>query len=173
MHTILAGMKYIILFLFPITLLVSCGGSQQAYQEQASVLATAPTQVLYSIQSLAGKTPKQVQALYGKPDIAKGEVVKDGPCKSKICRSYAYKKGALEIVYINGKADWITVNDVAGQSLSAEAIQLLGLPATEPSFSNPGNVIRWGSVGGLHEVSAFSDGNGGISYFHIMAETPL
>jgi hypothetical protein len=156
-------------------LLTSCSGeSNSSYpQEAAKTEASAPVKVVCDIQALAGKTAKEVQKLYGKPDASKPETVRAGPCKSKHCTSSTYQNGRIEVVYINDKADWITVNEVTGQSLNANAIQLLGLPVTSPSFNNPSNVIRWSLVKGLYEVSAFSNGSGGISYFHILSKTPL
>jgi hypothetical protein len=129
--------------------------------------------IVCDIKKLAGKSPKQVQKLYGKPDISVPTAVHVGPCKEQTCNRYTYQHEKIEVVFINGKADWITVNEVGSFPLSADAIKLLGLPATSPSFENPDNVIRWSSVDGIREISAFSNGSGGISYFYIHCQTSL
>jgi len=122
------------------------------------------------ITQLAGKSPKQVQKILGKPDKAQAEPVRTRPCGQVPCERRTYQNERIEIVFIKHKADWITVNEVA-EPLLADAIQALGLPATSPSFQRPDNVIRWSTVHGLAEVSAFSNGSGGISYFYIKCKT--
>jgi hypothetical protein len=140
---------------------------------QRSESNTPATPIICDIKKLAGKSPKQVQQLYGKPDASTPTTIRSGPCKGLPCKSYTYQHGRIEVVFINNKADWVTVNEVGSIPLAAEAIELLGLPATRPSFENPDNVIRWSSVSGIREISAFSNGSGGISYLYIHCQTPL
>jgi hypothetical protein len=140
---------------------------------QGSESNTPATPIVCDIKKLAGKSPKQVQQLYGKPDASTPTTVRSGPCKGMPCKSYTYQHERIEIVFIDNKADWITVNEVGSFPLSVEAIKLLGLPTTSPSFQNPDNVIRWSSVSGIKEISAFSNGSGGISYLYIHCKTPL
>lgn len=60
------------------------------------------------VDPLAGKSKKEVEKLIGKPNSK--EVIHPsgipGPCDK-----YNYIYNLIEIVYINGKADWITINN--------------------------------------------------------------
>ncbi|OUJ68994.1 hypothetical protein [Hymenobacter crusticola] len=126
--------------------------------------------LVYDVTQLAGKSPQQVQQLLGKPDQARAEAVRTAPCGRVPCGRHTYQQGRFDIVFIQHKADWITINGIA-EPLTDEAIQALGLPATTPSFQSRDNVIRWRSVKNLQEVSAFSNGSGGISYFYVKCTT--
>lgn len=60
------------------------------------------------IDSLVGKTEKEIELLIGQPN-KKEQVSPSGtPCP---CNKYTYIYDLIEIVFINGKSDWITVNN--------------------------------------------------------------
>lgn len=86
--------------------------------------------VLYNIQKLAGKNEAQVETLLGEPVFC---------ANSESTRNCSFRENEIEIVFIDGKADWITVygtfrspseyQKMAGKT-KAETLTLLG----EPTF---------------------------------------
>jgi hypothetical protein len=84
--------------------------------------------VLFDIPKLAGKTQAEVEALLGEPVFC---------AKSESALNCSFQEDEIEIVFIDGKADWITVNGafrspaysqkVEGKT-KAEALALLGDP---------------------------------------------
>src|SRR3546814_14841738 len=94
--------------------------------------APAPASVvaIVDVPEIAGKAQTEVAALLGEPTSC--ETVKQG----KKC---FFKPGETEIVFISGKADWITVEALDRAPYSEEALPLLGLnnyPAVLPT-TNP------------------------------------
>ena len=113
-----------------------------------AVLALAQPLVadpVVDIPKIAGKKPAAVEKLLGKP--TEGD-------KTKYGKSLVYQKGKVEIVYIKGKADWITVNDLKDVSFDETATKALGIDASKPTFKGP-SVIRWEPAGKLTSVAVF------------------
>ncbi len=82
-----------------------------------------------------------------------------------------YKGGAVEIVFIGGLADWFTVYP-ANAPFTRSGLTQLGLPADKrPSFKSD-DVMRWSSLNGLRDVSAFQGEEGMMDYFYVKARTP-
>lgn len=98
---------------------------QLAAQEAESIAAWA----LFNIPKIAGKTEEEVEALLGEPVFC---------AQSESARNCSFKENEIEIVFIDGKADWITVygafrspayhQKIEGKT-KAEALALLGDPA--------------------------------------------
>jgi hypothetical protein len=94
---------------------------QLAVQEAAGVL--------FNIPKLAGKTQSEVEALLGEPVFC---------AKSESTLNCSFQENEIEIIFINGKADWITVygefrspayrQQIEGKT-KAEVLALLGDPA--------------------------------------------
>ncbi|PKN07740.1 MAG: hypothetical protein CVU73_09980 [Deltaproteobacteria bacterium HGW-Deltaproteobacteria-8] len=123
------------------------------------------TSPLVDIPLIAGKNEASVAKILGKPKGS--EKTKFGPKK-------IYKLslgGKVEVVYIQGKADWITVTPGVGTlvSFGPEAIRMVGLPSATPSFHNKAT-IRWSNVNGLLEISIFPAGKN-VFYWYIKART--
>lgn len=76
-----------------------------------------------------------------------------------------YNDGRIEIVYIDGKADWITVNGLEQVPFADTAIARLGFSQKEPSFRAP-MVMRWNGLPDVVEVSVFK-GQTGSDYAYI------
>lgn len=112
-----------------------------------------------------------VATVLGAP--SKVEVVRPNntPCQSEPCQKAIYQKGKYEIVFINGLADWITINKTLAYRFDTSAIEELGLPDERPSFNNPESVIRWQNIDGLREVSIFNNGSDRVAYFYIKCTT--
>ncbi|MBM3263054.1 MAG: hypothetical protein FJY97_06460 [candidate division Zixibacteria bacterium] len=122
-------------------------------------LSALAGEVLADIPAIATKSQAEVAKLLGSPT---------SQSKSKYGAKCVYSKGAIEIVFINGKADWITVY-LPNASYSKEALAFLKLPVKSPTFSNA-NVIRWTNLPGLLEVSIFPSGNK-VDYEYIKVKT--
>ena len=112
------------------------------------------------IPKIAGKEPATVEKLLGKP--TEGEKTKHG-------KTLVYQKGKVEIVYIKGKADWITVNDLNDVTFDETAIKALGIEAAKPNIREP-MVIRWEPAGKLASVAVF-ELDGKVDYAYVKAAT--
>ena len=119
----------------------------------------------------AGEIVIDVPALVGKSkaDVAKiiGEPISCG--SSKYGEKCQFNKAETEIVFIKGKADWITVEGLDNKPFSDSTIQLLGFNAKTPSFSNS-FTKRWEPLQGLLSVSLFK-GSRNSDYAYIKAYT--
>lgn len=145
-------MLKIIPLLILITLL-SCGKSQ----------TTQPP--LLDIRGIAAHAELETHPHLGKPTDT-GSVKINGKNYPK----FTYKDGSVEIVYINGKADWITITLKNG-TFNKTALGIIGLPIADPTFSSP-NVLRWENYEGIRDLSLFSKPDGTIDYFYIKTITP-
>lgn len=112
------------------------------------------------VQLIAGKSKPEVASVLGKP-------LSCSP--NKYGEKCSYENGAFEIVFIKGKADWITVEALDTVQYSANAITALGLQAAKPTFKNE-FTIRWEHVQGLLEVAVFPEGST-IDYAYIKVST--
>lgn len=74
------------------------------------------------------------------------------------CAVCNYDEGESEIVFINGTADWITINNMGSAPYSAGALEYLGISKKSPDFKSKENGIRWNNIHGLREVLIFPFG---------------
>lgn len=124
-----------------------------ARKEIAGVLPVAP---------LAGQDKAKVAAALEKP--AKCEKTKYGD------KCY-YKGGAVEIVFIGGKADWFTISP-QDAAMDRASLARIGLATdVRPHFQNA-DVMRWKMLSDLLEVSMFRGAGGKVDYFYVKARTP-
>lgn len=104
--------------------------SQKPKAEQPVAEQAAPSvEALFDIPRIAGKTEAEVEVLLGEPVFC---------AKSESALNCSFKENEIEIVFIDGKADWITVygafrspsyrQKIEGKT-KAEALKLLGDPA--------------------------------------------
>lgn len=117
-------------------------------------------EIVVDVLKIAGKSKFEVAAYLGKPSLC---------ANSKYGLKCEYVKAQTEVVFIKGKADWITIEDIDGIPYSKDALKVLGLKSVSPSFSND-IVIRWESIQGLREVSIFK-GSTFSDYAHIKTKT--
>lgn len=122
--------------------------------------ATAAQATVVDVSRLAGKTQAQVGS----------ELKSSSKCKSsKHGTSRVYGKGKIEVVFIGGKADWITLNGLEKIPYDDTALSKLGLHEASPSFKSA-NVIRWTNASGFLEISIFK-GRSGVDYAYIKVAT--
>ncbi|MGK7369435.1 MAG: hypothetical protein ACNS64_04410, partial [Candidatus Halalkalibacterium sp. M3_1C_030] len=89
----------------------------------------------------------------------KNENINGYPCEEKEnCKKAFYQNGKIEIIFKDEKASRITINDTPDFTANEKALKNLGLDAEkEPTFKNPGNVVRWENINNISEVSFFPD----------------
>jgi len=107
-----------------------------------ALLSAAP---VVDIATIAGKTQAEVAAVLGAADSV--STVKGGE------RAH-YAKGDTEIVFVKGKADWITISALGDVPFNSKALEALGIKDSPPTFGNQ-HVLRWNGLPGLLEVSIF------------------
>jgi len=61
----------------------------------------------FNMDEIAGKSPKAIEKIFGKPGNQSTVRPSRTPCP---CPKKEYLNGLIEIVYMRGKADWITIN---------------------------------------------------------------
>lgn len=120
----------------------------------------ANAEPIVDILKIAGKAESEVALYLGGPSSCS---------HSKYGEKCNYEKGETEIVFINGKADWITVEGIDSIPFSRSALPSLGLKEASPSFSN-NFTLRWNSIQGLIEVSLFK-GSANSDYAYIKTKT--
>lgn len=128
--------------------------------------AIAPAVLIVDIPKLVGQSREDVRTQLGEPTSC--EEVK--PARVGPSPKCIYKGDTVEVVFIAGKADWITVGGLSELEFSDAALGSFGLSAAKPSFDSP-NVLRWTSLPGLHEVSLFPGQGGKSDYLYVKAVT--
>lgn len=115
---------------------------------ESADIAAAPVR----LGAFAGKRRDEAEAVVGKPYDCEQSLY------SERCR---YPQG-VEIVYIDGRADWITVSLGYGRHpLAAETLQQLGIPAAPPQQADA-HRLRWNQLPGLRELELVGDDNGAM-----------
>jgi hypothetical protein len=121
-----------------------------AYDYAAAFEAQAPgsTAAVLRIGEIVGKTPDELKAVLGAPLN----------CETSLYSSRCeYSTGATEVVFIEGKADWITVKALGETKLDPAALPRIGLPQKKPNVTEASRLI-WTNIEGLREVQAIGDG---------------
>lgn len=121
---------------------------------------TQAADVVIDIPALAGKSKVEVAKIIGEPLSC---------ARSKYGEKCQYNKAETEIIFINGKADWITVEGLDDKPFSDSTLQLLGFKSEKPSFSNS-FTKRWGPIEGVLSVSLFK-GSNNSDYAYIKVHT--
>lgn len=84
--------------------------------------------IKFKVADIAGKTPAEVERVLGKPTQTEKVDVKRATCP---CDKSIYKRGQVEIIYIKGKSDWITIN------LPKRQVDLTGPYLVTKAYDNP------------------------------------
>ncbi|MEQ1440335.1 hypothetical protein AAG565_13330 [Fontimonas sp. SYSU GA230001] len=115
-----------------------------------------------------GATPDlDVRAFAGQPR-ANAEAVLGQPqsCERALDSERCGYANGVEVIYIDGRADWLTVPLGYGRHpLDAATLARLGLPVTEPTQSDAQNEAQrlvWRDLAGLREVQMIGDANGAL-----------
>ncbi|MGK0473191.1 MAG: hypothetical protein ACJAR0_003687 [Candidatus Azotimanducaceae bacterium] len=114
--------------------------------------------VVVDVAKIAGMSQAEVATYLGKP-------LSCGP--SKHGARCQYEIGETEIVFIGGRADWITIEGINHIPFSKTALRAIGLSESAPSFAN-NFTMRWNAISGLLEVSIFKAGaNSDYAYIKV------
>jgi hypothetical protein len=122
--------------------------------------ATAPP--ILDVPKVVGRSRDQVAEMIGPPVSC--EDVKEGT-------KCIYDQVGTEIVFIDGKADWITVSRLGDARFESATLARLGLEPSNASFASEA-VMRWSEHEGLLEVSLFPGQGGAVDYALVKAYTP-
>ncbi len=130
--------------------------------EEVAAPARTETADVVPVAALAGQDKAKVAAALEKP--AKCEKIKYGD------KCY-YKGGAVEIVFIGGKADWFSVSP-KDAPLQAASLAQVGLPTNvRPAFQAK-EVLRWKMLSDLLEGSMHQGAPGKVDFIYVKARTP-
>jgi hypothetical protein len=144
--------KVIILLLFGPLLMTSCGGKPSESNKEKT---TAKVSLILDLTQIVNKTEQEIEKALDKAE--KSEIIKGYPCENAKCKKAFYKSEKIEIIFKEGKAHRITINETSDLTENENALELLGLKNQKPTFKNTGNVIRWENVDGIAEISCFTD----------------
>ncbi len=140
------------MFITSVVFLVAC--------QQSSIEA------IIDIKSIVGKSQSEVEKILGTAEKTEKLNV-----NGQSWDNVYYQYGEIEIVYINDKADWVTIYMTSAYEMTRSAIQLLDLPYKKPTFFNPDVAIRWDNYEGIKEISFFPNLEGEIFFIYIKAFT--
>ncbi len=120
--------------------------------------AAEATTVQIDVTPFAGAPRAKAEVILGAPQRCEKALV------SERCR---YARG-VEVVYIEGLADWITVQlGYARYALAPETLAAVGLPGAEPSVATQ-HELKWSGHAGFKSVQLVGDENGAM-YVRIKA----
>lgn len=166
-------MKKSISLLFLLFIISACENAKKNQLEEISSeeTKTQKKELIVDVLSIVGKDKTTVEKVLGKPENIEKVKPSNTPCENKGCDKLIYKSGKYEVVFINDKADWITIYNVSDLETTVDGIELLGLKITEPDFNSPLNVIRWKNVQNILEIDFFDNGSGKLNYIYIKGQT--
>lgn len=124
--------------------------------------------VVLDVPSIAGKSKSEVESKIGVAECdASRKISESGPVHGERC---TFSKSGAEIVFIDGKADWITANAMSTVSFDVSAIESLALPPQPPTFKSE-HVIRWENIPGYLSVSVNPGADGKVFFAYIKVAT--
>lgn len=127
--------------------------------EQVSQSAGAP---LVDVSALVGRTPAEVETLLGSPSECEQAL------HSLRCD---YAQSPVQIVFIDGRADWFTVRvRESDLPFASQSLARFGLPVSEPAQQTEQESV-WRDIAGFKEVRMVGD-EYGVSHVRIKAITP-
>ncbi|NEZ64615.1 hypothetical protein D0962_17780 [Leptolyngbyaceae cyanobacterium CCMR0082] len=100
--------KFFCIFIFALLCVIVWGYFVAPQSENSSVDGSTDQteiEVRLDVDQVAEKTPEEVVSILGEPSSQETVTPSNTPCP---CDKFIYRGGKVEIVYINGKADWIT-----------------------------------------------------------------
>ena len=87
--------------------------------------ALGAQELAFDVPAIAGKTSAQVEIVLGVPE--------EGDPEGQHPRLW-YLNGDVEVVFVDGKAEWITLYDMMDIPFGRSALRALRLPDREPTF---------------------------------------
>jgi hypothetical protein len=125
------------------------------------------TDIILDVLALVGRTRAEIDTILGRPEhweaVDPSRVGPDLKC--------TYRSGKVEIVFLAGRADWITVDDLQNVDFSPRSIGRFGFPVLKPTVFNP-HVIRWTGLSGLLEVVLWPGQGRRCHFLYVKAFSP-
>ncbi len=149
--------------LIAIALLAACQPADAPRIEPAAA-PTPPPAVVVNVPEIAGRSEAEVAHILG--GAKERSTATHG---GETYPALYYQEGQTEVVYVEGKAEWISVRNLSHLPFSTEALAALGITnAGEPSFVSE-DVIRWDNrkYPMLHGVHLFHQQGGRLDYAFI------
>jgi hypothetical protein len=112
------------------------------------------------VRKIIGKSHNEVEAVLGQP-VTCNETYQGLSCNYEIAKT--------EVIYIEGRADWITISGLQNIEFNHNAIQQIGLTPAPPLIHNPFR-MHWESLHGLAVVSIYGAGKY-VKFFQVRAFT--
>ena len=134
---------------------VRLGNANDDDGESMKQCAMLPSLVL-NVPSIARRSPEEVAVILGPPERNNGAQL------SANVRN-VYHRGAIEIVFVDGKASWIKLYNTRKLPFSKLILSKLGLPQAKPTYVNARHVMSWSNLANLQEVSVYAGENGTVS----------
>lgn len=122
--------------------------------------------VILDLKQVAGRSEAEVASVLGDPTAT--DTARAG---GRSFPKRIYRDGDIEIVFVEGLADWLTIFGEGKLPFSNEALPALGLAEARPTFSNPAAVIRWENISGIREVSVFPGQGRYAHYAYVLVNT--
>ncbi len=167
-------MKNLITLFISVLFLVSCGNSKTENEKDSNKnenqINSEKKENIIDIKTIIGKTENEIEKILGKAENSEKVSPSNTPCKENPCEKKFYQKNKFEIVFIDGKSDWITINNVSNFDFNSENITLLGLKSTMPKYENDMS-IDWNDIENINELTFFNNGENKIDYIYIKAFT--
>jgi len=120
---------------------------------------------LFDLRAIAGKTPAEVEAVLGAPG-SRGTADVQGTRYPV----HSFRDGHVRVVFVSGKADWITISRLRDVPFSPHALKAFGFGYHEPA-SNGLQVIQWRNLAGLREISVFPATKNTADYATVFANS--
>lgn len=136
-------------------------------------------EILVDIKKVVGKNPAQLQAMFGKPIKTEQTNPRSTncPCRAdtfKIKDFHKLNDLKIDVVYINGVADWVTIDYSEMTKSFSETgnkmLDLLKLSHQEPVYDTD-SINEYHDIDGL-KVVQFHEYDGDTSYVYVKAKTP-
>lgn len=146
---------------------IGCGNKNDSTSKPDS-LATENNQssgLILDLKSVSGKELSDVEKQLGRAKfIVK---IKDKKANCGECPKYSFKNGDIEVIFINQKADWITIKNMGNTKFQNCSIDLLGdFNCINRTFKSD-DVIKWNDVNGFKEIVFFRKYENGKPTFKV------
>lgn len=102
-----------------------------SFSRVAAIQNAIGTKAKFKVSDIAGKSQSEVEQVLGKPLTSQKVDINRQGCP---CEKLTYKYGQVEVIYIKGKSDWITIN------LPSSKVDMSGPYMVTKAYENPGFV---------------------------------